>query len=236
VGRAGAGAGAGASGRWVEGGPTPNPIAYYFIKMAEWGEGIYDDVALEDMEWVEEEETYFYPCPCGDKFFITLVSASSCNMFTLLVCVTSCSQDELYEGEEIATCPSCSLVIRVIYEEVRRFIHARHDDLISTKHLQSDLPTFSDEEGGEEEEEEEEEEAYIELGEEDENLQIATASVALTENAGETENTTGGEAEGMIELSEASSFYLRIIANLEAQVAKLKAKECALRVQLSPAR
>jgi hypothetical protein len=42
--------------------------------MAEWGEGVYDDVMLGDMVYDEEEETYFFPCPCGDKFFITLVS------------------------------------------------------------------------------------------------------------------------------------------------------------------
>jgi len=41
-------------------------------------------------------QAYFYACPCGDKFYITL--------------------DDLKAGEEIATCPSCSLKIKVIYD------------------------------------------------------------------------------------------------------------------------
>lgn len=36
---------------------------------------VYDDVEIEDMEYDEEKKTYYYPCPCGDKFFITLVRA-----------------------------------------------------------------------------------------------------------------------------------------------------------------
>ena len=66
--------------------------------MAEEADGVYDEVELGDMEYIEDEETWLYPCPCGDKFFITL--------------------DELLDGEDIATCPSCSLVIRVLYEPV----------------------------------------------------------------------------------------------------------------------
>jgi len=58
---------------------------------------VYDEVEIEDMEWVEELQTFFYPCPCGDKFEITL--------------------EELCMGEDIAPCPSCSLLIRVIYDE-----------------------------------------------------------------------------------------------------------------------
>jgi len=56
---------------------------------------VYDDVEIEDMDFDESSETYFYPCPCGDKFRIT--------------------KEALIDGEEIATCPSCSLRIRVIY-------------------------------------------------------------------------------------------------------------------------
>ena len=39
--------------------------------------------------------TYYYPCPCGDRFAIT--------------------REELEAGEEVATCPSCSLIVKVIY-------------------------------------------------------------------------------------------------------------------------
>jgi diphthamide biosynthesis protein 3 len=33
----------------------------------------HDEVEIEDMEYDEESETYFYPCPCGDKFQISKV-------------------------------------------------------------------------------------------------------------------------------------------------------------------
>lgn len=56
----------------------------------------HDEVEIEDMEYDEEEEVYYYPCPCGDRFQIT--------------------KEELMEGEEVATCPSCSLIIKVIYD------------------------------------------------------------------------------------------------------------------------
>ncbi|CAG9315423.1 unnamed protein product [Blepharisma stoltei] len=57
----------------------------------------YDEIEIEDMEWVEDLQTFFYPCPCGDKFRISF--------------------EELCLGEEVARCPSCSLMIRVIYDE-----------------------------------------------------------------------------------------------------------------------
>ena len=50
--------------------------------------------ALENICNFQEEETYYYPCPCGDRFAIT--------------------KEELQCGEEVATCPSCSLIIKVI--------------------------------------------------------------------------------------------------------------------------
>jgi hypothetical protein len=33
----------------------------------------HDEVEIEDMEYDEETETYYYPCPCGDRFEITKV-------------------------------------------------------------------------------------------------------------------------------------------------------------------
>ncbi|KAH9841139.1 zf-CSL-domain-containing protein [Rhodofomes roseus] len=56
----------------------------------------YDEVEIEDMVWDEEKRVYHYPCPCGDRFEI--------------------SRKQLANYEDIATCPSCSLVIRVIYD------------------------------------------------------------------------------------------------------------------------
>jgi diphthamide biosynthesis protein 3 len=44
-------------------------------------------------------QLYTYPCPCGDRFQIGL--------------------DDLRDSEDIAVCPSCSLMIRVIFDLVR---------------------------------------------------------------------------------------------------------------------
>ncbi|CAP70970.1 uncharacterized protein PODANS_3_10240 [Podospora anserina S mat+] len=57
---------------------------------------IYDEVEIEDMTFDEALQTYHYPCPCGDKFEIALC--------------------DLQDGADIAVCPSCSLMIRVIFE------------------------------------------------------------------------------------------------------------------------
>ncbi|KAI7782790.1 diphthamide biosynthesis protein 3 [Diaporthe eres] len=58
---------------------------------------VYDEVEIEDMTYDETLQTYHYPCPCGDRFEIALLDL----------------QDE---SNDIAVCPSCSLMIRVIYE------------------------------------------------------------------------------------------------------------------------
>ena len=34
----------------------------------------HDEVEIEDMEYDSQLETYFYPCPCGDRFQITKVT------------------------------------------------------------------------------------------------------------------------------------------------------------------
>ena len=59
----------------------------------------YDEIEIEDMSWDDEKHVYHYPCPCGDRFEI--------------------SRRQLADCEDIATCPSCSLIIRVIYDPVR---------------------------------------------------------------------------------------------------------------------
>ena len=58
---------------------------------------IYEEIEIEDMVFNQEQEVYYYPCPCGDEFNISL--------------------EELYDGEDIASCPSCTLRIRVIFDE-----------------------------------------------------------------------------------------------------------------------
>jgi hypothetical protein len=37
-------------------------------------QNIYDEIEIDDMDF--EEGKFYYPCPCGDKFQITLVSNS----------------------------------------------------------------------------------------------------------------------------------------------------------------
>lgn len=36
----------------------------------------HDEIEIEDFEYDEEEDTYYYPCPCGDRFQITTVNPS----------------------------------------------------------------------------------------------------------------------------------------------------------------
>jgi diphthamide biosynthesis protein 3 len=71
---------------------------------------------IEDMEFDEENLLFHSPCPCGDRFEISLVS---CNLVLHSFPVTNGgAQAQLQEGEDIARCPSCSLIIRVIYDPV----------------------------------------------------------------------------------------------------------------------
>jgi diphthamide biosynthesis protein 3 len=57
----------------------------------------YDEIEIEDMTYDPETLTYSYPCPCGDRFKVSL--------------------EDLWDGEDIADCNSCTLYIQVIYEE-----------------------------------------------------------------------------------------------------------------------
>ena len=57
---------------------------------------IYDEIEIEDMTFDSTLQIYHYPCPCGDRFEITIA--------------------HLRGGEEIAVCPGCSLMIRVIFD------------------------------------------------------------------------------------------------------------------------
>ena len=75
--------------------------------------GYYDEVEIEDMTWDEEKGLYHYPCPCGDRFEI--------------------SRRQLAECEDIATCPSCSLIIRVIYDPVSYILSLLLKRLVKVK-------------------------------------------------------------------------------------------------------
>lgn len=61
-------------------------------------ENIYDEIEIEDMTFDPTLQIYHYPCPCGDRFEIAIA--------------------DLRDKEDIAVCPSCSLMIRVIFEVV----------------------------------------------------------------------------------------------------------------------
>jgi len=58
---------------------------------------IYEEVEIEDLDYDPVKLVYTYPCPCGDKFRISL--------------------EDLWDGEDIAPCPSCTLRIMIVYEE-----------------------------------------------------------------------------------------------------------------------
>ena len=60
-------------------------------------ETIYDEVDIYDMEYDDDDECYYYPCPCGDRFFITRIDLSI--------------------GLDIAHCPSCTLKIKVVFDQ-----------------------------------------------------------------------------------------------------------------------
>ncbi|TRM68367.1 hypothetical protein BD626DRAFT_395709 [Schizophyllum amplum] len=62
----------------------------------------YDEIEIEDMAWDAVKRLFHYPCPCGDRFEI--------------------SRRQLANYEDIATCPSCSLIIRVIFDPVRSVV------------------------------------------------------------------------------------------------------------------
>ncbi|EAW10500.1 CSL family zinc fnger-containing protein [Aspergillus clavatus NRRL 1] len=64
--------------------------------MADEALSIYDEIEIEDMVFDPNLQIYHYPCPCGDRFEIAI--------------------DDLRDGEDIAVCPSCSLMIRVIFD------------------------------------------------------------------------------------------------------------------------
>jgi len=63
----------------------------------------YDTVDLDEMDYEEDTDSYYFPCPCGDRFVIT--------------------SEDLAEGEDIAYCPSCSLKIKVLADQEEETEH-----------------------------------------------------------------------------------------------------------------
>ncbi|KAJ3076452.1 Diphthamide biosynthesis protein 3 [Rhizoclosmatium hyalinum] len=56
----------------------------------------YDEIEIDDMDYDPDEETYYYPCPCGDRFAI--------------------SKESLIAGDFVGRCLSCTLIIKVIFD------------------------------------------------------------------------------------------------------------------------
>jgi diphthamide biosynthesis protein 3 len=76
----------------------------------------YDEIEIEDFELIDD--IYYFPCPCGDKFQISI--------------------EQLQQGEEIAHCPSCSLIIR--YFNFIRVIYDQ-DEFVIEEDIEEDILT-----------------------------------------------------------------------------------------------
>ena len=96
---------------------------------------LYEEIEIEDMTYDKEKKEYWYPCPCGDKFRIGL--------------------EELWDGEDIAKCPSCSLRIMVIFDQddLPPFIEDSDDDEDSSGESSEKEPDEDNKEGKEKQKE-----------------------------------------------------------------------------------
>ncbi|KAG7085560.1 Diphthamide biosynthesis protein 3 [Marasmius oreades] len=83
----------------------------------------YDEIEIEDMAWDADKGVYHYPCPCGDRFEI--------------------SRKQLANYEDLATCPSCSLIIRVVYDPLD-FEDEEEEEEESVSSSESDDEPFED--------------------------------------------------------------------------------------------
>lgn len=94
--------------------------------MADEDINLYDEIEIEDCFYDETLQIYHHPCPCGDRFEISIY--------------------DMRDGEDIARCPSCSLMIRIIFDQVRGVRGACMARLTCG---QSDLPKEKDDAPGE---------------------------------------------------------------------------------------
>ena len=80
--------------------------------MADEELNLYDEIEIEDCFYDETLQIYHHPCPCGDRFEISIA--------------------DMRDGEDIARCPSCSLMIRIIFDQVRPGLNQNFDCLPGT--------------------------------------------------------------------------------------------------------
>ena len=50
---------------------------------ADLNENIYDTIEIEDLDFEPRNKTFYYPCPCGDRFAITLVTYKFFNLMKI---------------------------------------------------------------------------------------------------------------------------------------------------------
>jgi len=84
-------------------------------------ESYYDEIEIEDMTYDPAVQLFHFPCPCGDRFEISL--------------------GDLRDGEDVAVCPSCSLMIKVVFDIVCKHSSGPGGSLSADPVLlQDDLP------------------------------------------------------------------------------------------------
>jgi diphthamide biosynthesis protein 3 len=74
------------------------PLDPFTLSMADEELNLYDEIEIEDCFYDATLQIYHHPCPCGDRFEISIA--------------------DMRDGEDIARCPSCSLMIRIIFDAV----------------------------------------------------------------------------------------------------------------------
>lgn len=93
--------------------------------MADEELNLYDEIEIEDCFYDETLQIYHHPCPCGDRFEISIA--------------------DMRDGEDIARCPSCSLMIRIIFDQVCLSSYKTFECSAGTNiNVQSDLPPDTD--------------------------------------------------------------------------------------------
>ena len=148
----------------------------------------YEEIEIEDMEYSEKELMYYYPCPCGDKFEISL--------------------EELHDGEDVAPCPSCTLRIKIIFEE---------DDLPA-------LPEFEFEDEGDEQGDENGAVVEVEAVAMPAIPATSTPPVPVTAEAADEDKGAHQEVKGGETTTTHGEMHMKVDADADAEAAVTMAK------------
>ncbi|KAG6836318.1 hypothetical protein H0H93_009156 [Arthromyces matolae] len=122
----------------------------------------YDEIEIEDMAWDAVKRVYHYPCPCGDRFEI--------------------SKKQLADYEDIAICPSCSLVIRVVYDPLDYEDYEEEEEEDAGESCEDDESEDTQSEG-DDQEQEKFEDAMEKLTISEDNSAAAPRTVAVAASA-----------------------------------------------------